>query len=96
MSTACTATVVGGDGQQSPGRRHGAVCDSSERRYHREGAFQGPGVRGRHRGQQRADGLVQGQGLEEALALTKDDLAAALDGLSERKRHCCATGRRVR
>ena len=40
--------------------------------------------------------LVQGQGLEEALAITKDDLAAALDGPSERKRHCCATGRRVR
>jgi nitrogen fixation NifU-like protein len=32
--------------------------------------------------------LVQGKGLEEALAVTKDDLAAALDGLSGRKQAC--------
>ena len=35
--------------------------------------------------------LVQGQGLEEALAITKDDLAAALGGLSERKQACSLT-----
>lgn len=35
--------------------------------------------------------LVQGKGLEEALAITKDDLAAALGGLSERKQACSLT-----
>jgi nitrogen fixation NifU-like protein len=35
--------------------------------------------------------LVQGKGLEEALTLTKEDLAAALDGLSERKQACSLT-----
>jgi nitrogen fixation NifU-like protein len=35
--------------------------------------------------------LVQGKGLEEALAITKDDLAAALGGLSERKQVCSLT-----
>jgi nitrogen fixation NifU-like protein len=35
--------------------------------------------------------LVQGKGLKEALAITKDDLAAALDGLSERKQACSLT-----
>jgi nitrogen fixation NifU-like protein len=35
--------------------------------------------------------LVQGKGLIEALAITKDDLAAALDGLSERKQACSLT-----
>jgi nitrogen fixation NifU-like protein len=35
--------------------------------------------------------LVQGKGLEEALAITKDDLATALDGLSERKQACSLT-----
>ncbi len=34
---------------------------------------------------------VQGQGLERALAITKDDLAAALGGLSERKQACSLT-----
>jgi nitrogen fixation NifU-like protein len=32
--------------------------------------------------------MVQGKGLEGALAITKEDLAAALDGLSERKQAC--------
>jgi NifU-like protein involved in Fe-S cluster formation len=35
--------------------------------------------------------LVQGKGLGEALAMTKEDLAAALDGLSERKQACSLT-----
>jgi nitrogen fixation NifU-like protein len=35
--------------------------------------------------------LVQGKGLEEALAITKEDLATALDGLSERKQACSLT-----
>lgn len=35
--------------------------------------------------------LVQGKGLKEALAITKDDLAAALGGLSERKQACSLT-----
>ena len=35
--------------------------------------------------------LVQGKGLAEALAITKDDLAAALGGLSERKQACSLT-----
>jgi nitrogen fixation NifU-like protein len=35
--------------------------------------------------------LVQGKELEEALAITKDNLAAALDGLSERKQACSLT-----
>jgi len=35
--------------------------------------------------------LVQGKGLEKALAITKDDLAAALGGLSERKQACSLT-----
>jgi nitrogen fixation NifU-like protein len=35
--------------------------------------------------------LVQGKGLEEALAITREDLAAALDGLSERKQACSLT-----
>jgi len=36
-------------------------------------------------------GLVQGKELEGALSITKDDLAAALDGLSERKQACSLT-----
>jgi nitrogen fixation NifU-like protein len=35
--------------------------------------------------------LAQGKKLGEALAITKDDLATALDGLSERKRACSLT-----
>ena len=35
--------------------------------------------------------LVQGKELEEALDITKDDLAAALGGLSERKQACSLT-----
>ncbi|TEU18471.1 MAG: iron-sulfur cluster assembly scaffold protein [Anaerolineales bacterium] len=35
--------------------------------------------------------LVQGKDLGEALTLTKEDLAAALDGLSERKQACSLT-----
>jgi nitrogen fixation NifU-like protein len=35
--------------------------------------------------------MVQGKGLEEALSITKDDLATALDGLSERKQACSLT-----
>ena len=35
--------------------------------------------------------LVQGKGLEEALAITKGDLAAALGGPSERKQACSLT-----
>jgi len=35
--------------------------------------------------------LVQGKGLGEVLAITKDDLAAALDGLPERKQACSLT-----
>jgi nitrogen fixation NifU-like protein len=35
--------------------------------------------------------LVQGKDLKEALMLTKEDLAAALDGLSERKQACSLT-----
>ena len=35
--------------------------------------------------------LVQGRELEGALSITKEDLAAALDGLSERKQACSLT-----
>jgi nitrogen fixation NifU-like protein len=35
--------------------------------------------------------LVQGKDLKEALTLTKEDLAVALDGLSERKQACSLT-----
>jgi nitrogen fixation NifU-like protein len=35
--------------------------------------------------------LVQGKDLEEALVITKEDLAAALGGLSERKQACSLT-----
>jgi NifU-like protein involved in Fe-S cluster formation len=35
--------------------------------------------------------LVQGKGMTEALVITKEDLAAALDGLSERKQACSLT-----
>jgi nitrogen fixation NifU-like protein len=35
--------------------------------------------------------LVQGKGLEEALAITEEDLAAALGGLSEQKQACSLT-----
>jgi nitrogen fixation NifU-like protein len=35
--------------------------------------------------------LVQGKKLEKALSITKDDLAAALGGLSERKQACSLT-----
>jgi nitrogen fixation NifU-like protein len=35
--------------------------------------------------------LAQGKELEEALAITKDDLAATLGGLSERKQACSLT-----
>ena len=35
--------------------------------------------------------LVQGKGLGEALAITKDDLATMLGGLSERKQACSLT-----
>jgi nitrogen fixation NifU-like protein len=35
--------------------------------------------------------LVQRKGLKEALAITKEDLGAALDGLSERKQACSLT-----
>jgi nitrogen fixation NifU-like protein len=35
--------------------------------------------------------LVQGKGLGEALAITKDDLATTLGGLSERKQACSLT-----